>query len=313
MFTPFKTHGYRVWADNAFVSVNQLKWCRDNGINFAGTSRTTYGFPKELVDEKADKATGKWTWRMAEPGLLAAFWSDVGLCKLMSNFHLPEEGYVLRRVSGQADKERRTAPTAFVEYNDKMGGVDLKDFMRGVFTTQRRSKKWWKTLWYWCMDASMYNAFCLWKWCYEEFHKKASPLRFKRFLRLCLKQVFGEALTRVPTPSPKGRHWRAKRTLDLTGDGSPAEATAEAASATESTTPPDKKRAYTGPYEEKKPAPSGFGCPGGELAPTELGSAKRRKQKKCKYCFHAHGLRKGCVPNAPNPFVWAAFTVTMCG
>ena len=58
---------------------------------------------------------------MTEPGLLAAFWLDVGLCKLMSNFHLPEEGYVLRRMSGQADKERRTAPTAFVEYNDKMG------------------------------------------------------------------------------------------------------------------------------------------------------------------------------------------------
>ena len=60
-------------------------------------------------------------------------------------------------------------------------------------------------------------------------------------------------------------------------------------------------------------SPSLLGCPGGELAPTELGSAKRRKQKKCKYCFHAHGLRKGCVPNAPRPFVWAVFTVTMCG
>ena len=289
VFAPFKTYGYRVWADNAFVSVNQLKWCKDNGINFAGTSRTTYGFPKELVDDKASKATGKWTWRMAEPGLLAAFWSDVGLCKLMSNFHMPEEGHVFRRLSGQADKEKRTAPTAFVEYNDKMGGVDLKDFMRGLFTTQRRSKKWWKTLWYWCMDSSMYNGFCLYKWCYNQYHKQVCRMDFKRFIRLCLKQVFGSILTRtlVPTP-PKGRYMPTKRALDLTGDDSPASDD----SVTESTSPPDKKKPYTGPHKERQPAPSGFGCPGGELTPTELGSARRRKQKKCKYCLHAHGVRK---------------------
>ena len=126
----------------------------------------------------------------------------------MSNFHLPEESFVLRRLTGQADKVRRTAPTEFVEYNDKMGGVDLKDFMRGLFTTQRRSKKWWKTLWFWCMDSSMYNAFCLFKWCYKEYHKNVCRMRFKRFIRLCLKQVFGVRLTRsVPTPiPPKGRH-----------------------------------------------------------------------------------------------------------
>lgn len=45
-------------------------------------------------------------------------------------------------VKGEADSESREAPTVGVEYNDKMGGTDLKDFMRGLFTTQRTSKKW---------------------------------------------------------------------------------------------------------------------------------------------------------------------------
>ena len=63
---------------------------------------------------------------MSREGFLAAFWADVGYVKLMSNFHSPEQGQVLRRVSGQADKEERGAPTVGVEYNNFMGGTDLR-------------------------------------------------------------------------------------------------------------------------------------------------------------------------------------------
>jgi hypothetical protein len=162
--TPFEKLGYNVWGDNAFVSVAMLRYCREAGINFAGTSRTTYGFPEALIDE--DLSMGKWKWLMAPPGILAAYWSDVGFVKLMSNWHTPETGMVLRRVSGQADREERNAPEVGAQYNDKMGGTDLKDMMRGIYTVARRGKKWWKTLWYWMLDASMYNALVLHKWCH---------------------------------------------------------------------------------------------------------------------------------------------------
>ena len=44
----FNVFGIDVYADNAFVSVAQLRWCKDHGINLAGTTRRTYGFPPEL-------------------------------------------------------------------------------------------------------------------------------------------------------------------------------------------------------------------------------------------------------------------------
>ena len=104
----------------------------------------TYGFPSSLINE--DLEQGQWTWAMTDPGILAAFWSDVGQVKLMSNFHGPKSGFVLRRVSGQTDRVMRPAPTVGVEYNDGMGGTDLFDFMRDTYTTLRKSKKWWKRL-----------------------------------------------------------------------------------------------------------------------------------------------------------------------
>ena len=59
-------------------------------------------------------------------------------------------------------------PTVGVEYSDKIAGTDLKDFMNGLFTTLRTSKKWsilkwWKTHYRWVIDDDndvMYNA-CL--------------------------------------------------------------------------------------------------------------------------------------------------------
>ena len=60
---------------------------------------------------------------------------------------------------------RWTVPTVGAEYNDKMTGADLKDFMSGLFTTLRTNKKWsiwkwWKALYHWVIGDVMYNA-CL--------------------------------------------------------------------------------------------------------------------------------------------------------
>ena len=44
----FNVPGICIYADNAFVSVDQLRWCRDNKINLCGTTRSTFGFPAEL-------------------------------------------------------------------------------------------------------------------------------------------------------------------------------------------------------------------------------------------------------------------------
>ena len=203
VLTPFEGKGYTVWGDNAFTTVNMLRMCKDRGINFAGTTRTTYGFPRSLVDESLE--AGEWKWLMSKEGFLAAFWADVGYVKLMSNFHSPEQGQVLRRVSGQADKEKRGAPTVGVEYNHFMGGTDLQDFIRGLYTTHRRGKKWWRCLYYWVLDSSMYNAFVLYKWCWHFIKKEVCPMKYKTFVLHVCRHLRAPAAASTPaacaTPS----------------------------------------------------------------------------------------------------------------
>ena len=67
--------GVNLFADNAFVSVLQSRWAAENKINFSGTTRTTYGFPKELIDGlDAPTRKGDWSFAMSPDGLLATSW-----------------------------------------------------------------------------------------------------------------------------------------------------------------------------------------------------------------------------------------------
>ena len=258
--------GYTVWADNAFVSVAMCKWTKEVGINFAGTTRTTYGFPVELVEE--DLPQGEWKWAMTEPGILAAFWSDVGNVKLMSNFHAPESSFVLRRVSGQADRVVRGAPVVGVGYNKGMGGTDLFDWMRGLYTTLRKSKKWWKTLYHWVLDTAMFNSFVLHRWV---FYKLNPGLKYKFDFADFVMSVVKHFLVRKPIPSPLRTPLKRVRTLP-TGE--------------------------TGPSGEKKvcdltkydvcPGPKG----GAELEITPNRTKKGRiKYLQCKYCWNGRSER----------------------
>ena len=83
---------------------------------------------------------------MTDDGLLAVAWKDVGKTKGMSNFHMPDAGFVERRVTDQKEREHRgehrNDPQCMVEYNKYMGDTDLCDQRRGDFITQCKSKKW---------------------------------------------------------------------------------------------------------------------------------------------------------------------------
>ena len=67
--------GVKLFADNAFVSTVQYRWCTENGINFSVTTRTSYGFPKSLIKgPDAPTRKGEWSFAMSKDGLIASSW-----------------------------------------------------------------------------------------------------------------------------------------------------------------------------------------------------------------------------------------------
>ena len=293
VLTPFENKGYTVWGDNAFTTVNMLRYCKDRGINFAGTTRTTYGFPSTLVDDSLE--AGEWRWLMTSEGFLAAYWADVGYVKLMSNFHSPESGQVMRRVTGQADKEARGAPTLGVEYNNFMGGTDLKDFIRGMYTTHRRGKKWWRCLFYWVLDTSMYNAFVLYRWCWKHIKGEVCEVKYKEFI----KHV---ATGLLPSDTDDSPHHLSSSVAFATPNPTPLSSSGSSSKRrpriTSRRTQSARRRlvdagSYEGPDGEERPPLRRALCPGGDLVKTTKRSNKKGFVRlDCLYCKHAWERKK---------------------
>lgn len=79
----YNVPGTEVYADNLFLSVDMLRWCKRNSINLAGTCRRGRGYPEELRLGFSDMNSGDVDWRMTEDGLLSVAWMDVGCTKAM--------------------------------------------------------------------------------------------------------------------------------------------------------------------------------------------------------------------------------------
>ena len=68
-----------------------------------------------------------------------------------------------------------TIPTVTL-YNKYMGGVDHNDQMRHYYETSRRAKKWWRYLFWFCVDVSIVNAHILMQ--VAENHPNLTQLQF---------------------------------------------------------------------------------------------------------------------------------------
>ena len=77
----FNVPGIKIYADNLFVSIDMLRWCKDNHYNLCGTTRRGFEYPDELVFDQL--TLGEFDWRMSPEGFLSLAWKDVGKTKGM--------------------------------------------------------------------------------------------------------------------------------------------------------------------------------------------------------------------------------------
>jgi len=69
-----------------------------------------------------------------------------------------ERGY---RRDANGERQEVEYPRMLLQYNRFMGGVDLFDQKRSYYSVDRRSSKWWKKIFYFCVEAAMVNSFIL--------------------------------------------------------------------------------------------------------------------------------------------------------
>lgn len=176
-------HGKRhmVFMDNFFTSVKLLMDMATLGTYATGTVRSDrVGLPQSMADKRlwAKKLQGSLGWRMHSSGKISCVtWVDKKPVLLLSTHASP-----VSHDSSNPDTVPRTIrgckieiPTSPVHkaYTTWMRGVDVSDQLRGEYSCQVRSHKWWHRFFFFLLDTARVNSWIFHKACTRNAGKEA--------------------------------------------------------------------------------------------------------------------------------------------
>ena len=155
---------YHIFCDNFFTSVRLARDLLDNELYLCGTTRSNRtDFPADLKPNKQEvKALRRGeSVHRRQGNIVVTVWKDKKLVSFISTqCDVTGNETVRRKEEDGTYIEVPTIP-AVTLYNKYMGGVDRSDQMRQYYETSRWAKKWWRYLFWFCLDVSIVNAHIL--------------------------------------------------------------------------------------------------------------------------------------------------------
>ena len=130
-----------------------------------------------------------------ENNLVFIKWKDTRHVVMCSSLHeavsdLTVVRKVKNREGGGFTHLQIPYPPAVRDYNEYIGGVDLSDMLVQCYQVVRNTRKWYKTIFYHCLDIAAVNAFVLYKEMAVSLGHKPVPQKLFRKCIAC--QLVGD-------------------------------------------------------------------------------------------------------------------------
>ncbi|XP_041649204.1 piggyBac transposable element-derived protein 4-like [Cheilinus undulatus] len=191
--------GYKLFVDDFYTSPALFRDLLQQKIWACGNI---------CINRKVNGLTSKSTrgsiWWIRKNSLLFVQWrdtKDVFMCSTFHTAHGPDT--VTRRVKGddgQWTKKDVPVPPAVKEYNQHMRGVEISDSLITYYKVLHKTRKWYKTFFYYFLDIATVNAFILHK--ELAMGKGEKPLTQKAFRETLAEQLAQVGSAPPSTPAP---------------------------------------------------------------------------------------------------------------
>ena len=161
---PFLGKGHKLFVDKFYTSVPLFLELLDNGTYATGTVVANHKYlPEGLKAERNQLQIGSYRFATSEK-MTACIWRDRRDVLMLTTMHNMSVTTVLKRPKGERDKRPLSCPTCIADYNQHMGGVDLRDQQLSYYSlTQRRTLKWWKKVFWHLIDITVVNSWIIFR------------------------------------------------------------------------------------------------------------------------------------------------------
>jgi len=146
---------HHVFCNNFFTSVklaedllaDKIYWCGSVRVNRLGCLKELG--PKEPDIKRLNQGESLF---LRINNVVATVWRDKRLVNFLSTQSNPVGDNTVRRKQRDGSVIDETSVPVVNSYNKHMGGVDHNDQLRGHNSVRRKSRKWWRYLFWFCVE-----------------------------------------------------------------------------------------------------------------------------------------------------------------
>ena len=126
-----------------------------------GTVRKDRKYLPKLKKKEKEMSVGDSEFRSSYNGVSWLKWIENKPVHFLSNFHDASKISQANRRQKDGSLKEVTRPQIVVDYNDFMGCVDKADMLKSYYEINRKSKKWWKRIFWHIVDVALMNSFII--------------------------------------------------------------------------------------------------------------------------------------------------------
>lgn len=192
---PFQDKFYCVYFDNFFTSFSLLSKLLDRKLFGCGTMRTNRKhFPREECVRDKDLQAGE-SDSVGDSNITVSKWKDRGKkCVVIAGTMTKiTDRTTVKRMTKEGSRVDIACPQSIANYNKNMGGVDLFDQLHSNYSIAWKSRRWWLKLLFYFIDASIVNAYILYK---IHVQPNRTPKTHLIFRSILANQLIGDFSTR---------------------------------------------------------------------------------------------------------------------
>lgn len=180
--------GQHIYVDRYYNSPQLAQELLNRRLYVTGTvMNNRRGMPK-IKSKKSMKRGDLQAFRKGDMAVVC--WKDKRPVTLISTKHKASKVHMTSVRNKNPSKPPTMKPNMVVDYTKHMGGVDRADHYISNYQFMRRTKKWYRKMFFWLLEVSTVNAYILYKSVQEKFEMR--PMKHKEFREKLIEELVTE-------------------------------------------------------------------------------------------------------------------------